>query len=190
LGADYLHKNRPFAIRLVDALRRRHGWEGKLVLAGTHVPHGSSAAAESELLARTPELAKVVIDLGPVDEKEKQWLMRAAAAHLAPSSFEGFGLAPLEAAAAGKPCIFAAQTSLAEIIDPTAATIVPWDPVKSAEAAAQLLITGETRDRHLQLLGSALAQHSRDRLVAQIAAAYEAAIDSPFRGAHTRSREE
>ena len=46
-GTDFLHKNRVFAIRLLEALRSEHGWEGSLVLAGPKVAKGSSAGEEA-----------------------------------------------------------------------------------------------------------------------------------------------
>ena len=43
--------------RCSRALRERHGWHGRLVLAGPHAAHGSSAGEEAALLAADPELA-------------------------------------------------------------------------------------------------------------------------------------
>lgn len=190
LGSDYAHKNRVFALRLVEQLRVRHGWDGVLVLAGAHVRHGSSAAAERALLDSNPELAAHVLNLGPVDDAEKRWLIEHAVAHLAPSSYEGFGLAPLEAAAAGRPCVYAAWTSLSEIIDPAAATIVPWDSTASADAAAALLVPGAERERHLRLLGDALHRYRWESVIGEIVAAYREALVSPFRAAAPRALEE
>ncbi|MHB8689912.1 MAG: glycosyltransferase [Solirubrobacteraceae bacterium] len=177
LGADYAHKNRPFAVALTRKLRARHGWDGLLVLAGSHVTHGASPVPEAD----------DVLDLGRVSEAEKAWLMTHAVAHLAPSAYEGFGLAPLEAAAAGRPCIYAAVTSLREIIDPAAATLVPWDVAASAAGAATLLSDGPARVRHLGLLGAALDRHSWERAVTEIVAAYERTLVSPFRSAAPRA---
>jgi len=81
IGSDYLHKNRLFALELLAELRRR-GWDGTLVLAGAHVVHGGSAAAEAELLRALPDLAAHVRDVGPVPESEKLWLLTNAAAVL------------------------------------------------------------------------------------------------------------
>lgn len=182
IGADYAHKNRPFALELVDQLRLRHGWQGAIVLAGAHVVNGSSAPAERELLRSRPDLAANVIDLGPVSEAEKRWLLRSAVAHLAPSTYEGFGLAPLEAAAASRPCIYAACTSLRELVDRDAATVVPWDAAASADAAVALLRPGPARDQHLALLQLALERYSWDRVIPEILASYSEAIASPYRG--------
>ena len=178
LGADYAHKNRPFALELVDELRASHGFGGLLVLAGAHVPQGGSAPVAG---------LDGVIDLGLVPEAEKVWLAAHAVAHMTSSVYEGFGLAPLEAAVARKPCIYAAVTSLREIVDPAAATIVPWDAEASAAAAAALLVPGPARDRHLQLLQESVDRYSWDRVIPEILDAYERAIRSPFRAAAPRA---
>lgn len=190
LGTDYAHKNRPFALQLADELRRRHRWDGLLVLAGAHVPHGSTATAERELLAGNPDLAEHVLDLGQVSDAEKWWLFEAADAHICPSIYEGFGLAPLEAAAARRPCVYAARTSLREIIDPAAATIFPWDVASSADAAAELLRVDAARDRHLDLLTAALREHTWERVADRVLSAYHAALAAPFRAAAPRARAE
>ena len=190
IGADYIHKNRPFALLLADELRRRHSWTGLLILAGSHVPFGSSADEERRILQERPELAAGVIDLGRVSEAEKRWLLDNATAHLCSSCYEGFGLAPLEAAQAGRPCIFAPVTSLAEIIDSEAATIVPWDPAASADAAVHLLHPGQVRDHHLRALGRALQRHTWRSVVEQLIDGYDAALSSPYPGAAPQKWEE
>lgn len=152
LGADYAHKNRPFAIELAGALHDL-GWEGTIVLAGPHVPYGSSREDELALLRRRPELAELTVDLGLVGEVERRWLFANASALVYPTMYEGFGLLPLEAAHAGLPCLFAAQASLAELAG-AAATLSPWDAELSARAALPLLSEGGARERHLQQLQS------------------------------------
>ena len=98
LGTDFRHKNRRFALRLLEELRTRHGWDGLLVLAGPHVPIGSSAGEEAEFLAAHPSLRGHVATLGAIDEAEKAWLYREATGVLYPTIHEGFGLLPFEAA--------------------------------------------------------------------------------------------
>jgi len=48
-------------------------------------------------------------------------------------------LVPLEAALSDVPCLFAPQSSLAEVLPSQLAAIVPWDPAASAELAYELL---------------------------------------------------
>ncbi len=72
LGTDFRHKNRLFALRLLAALRERHGWPGSLVLAGTHIPNGSSLRARAGLPGGAPAAARrAVVDLGAVDERRE-----------------------------------------------------------------------------------------------------------------------
>ena len=59
LGTDFLHKNRVFAMRLLASLREHHGWSGRLVLAGTHIPHGSSLILTHSWDGQFPGLTSV-----------------------------------------------------------------------------------------------------------------------------------
>jgi glycosyltransferase involved in cell wall biosynthesis len=156
LGADFKHKNRVFALRLVRALATR-GWDGGLVLAGPAMEHGSSRAEEDAELAADPALAGRVVRLGAVSQPEAAWLYANAALALYPTVSEGFGLVPFEAAAAGTACMFAPVSSLAEVLAPEHATLVPWDAEASADRALALL-----RDEHERLrLAAAIAEHGR-----------------------------
>jgi glycosyltransferase involved in cell wall biosynthesis len=176
LGADYWHKNRPFAIELMSALRKL-GWRGRLVLAGSHVTHGSSRAREQELLSERPDLAAIVIDLGPVDEPGKRWLYAHARALVYPTLYEGFGLLPFEAARSGLPCLFAPQASLSEVAD-DAATLVPWDAHASATAVLALLCDGPARDEHLARLRR-LSSIDWKEVANRLLAVYERALLAP-----------
>lgn len=189
LGADYAHKNRPFALGLLAELRARHGWDGRLVFAGAHVPHGSSRESERELLVTQPELARSTIDLGPVAEDERAWLMAHAGAVVYPSMYEGFGLVPFECALQGVPCLFAACSALAEGPIAKAATIVPWDPVASAAAAHELLTDVQARAAHLRLLEQAAQGLTWERAAEAMVAIYHEALRAPARVAATLSRD-
>jgi hypothetical protein len=179
LGTDYLHKNRPFAIALLAALRELNGWRGSLVFAGAHAAHGSSAEDEREQLAAHPQLAGAVIDLGVVGESRRSWLMEHARAVLYPSLYEGFGLLPFEAARAGIPCLYAAQASLVEDGRAQAATLVPWDARASAHAVAPLLVDGPERERHVSLLRDAAAGRSWAQVASGLRGVYEQVVSSP-----------
>jgi glycosyltransferase involved in cell wall biosynthesis len=190
VGADYAHKNRPFAIELLRALVEREGWDGSLVLAGGHVPYGSSREEERRLLGADRTLAERVVDLGPISEGEKAWLYANARALVYPTLYEGFGLIPFEAAAAGTPCLYAAQASLAELAGEAAATLVPWSAERSAAAAAPLLRDGPERAAHLALLSTGAARASWPDTVERLIQTYTQAVAQPFRTAARRARQE
>ncbi len=190
LGTDFTHKNRLFALRLLAALRARHGWHGRLVLAGAHVPHGSSREAERELLGRDPALRAAVVELGSVAEAERRWLLAHAAAVLYPSTYEGFGLIPFEAALAGTPCAFAPHASLAEVLPAAAAAIVPWDPQESAARVYALLSDADARERHLRAVLDAARPFTWARAAAAMVEVYEEAALAPAREAAALGRDE
>jgi glycosyltransferase involved in cell wall biosynthesis len=176
IGNDFRHKNRPFAIELLARLRER-GWEGSLVLAGANVGAGSSRSQEAEYLARHRELAPFVHDLPAVSEAEKTWLYAHAAAVAYPSSDEGFGLIPFEAARAGVPCLFAHQASLAELLPAEAAVLDLADAESSAERALPLLRQGPERERRLELVADAARRlGDADSARAKLLAVYRRAL--------------
>jgi glycosyltransferase involved in cell wall biosynthesis len=189
LGTDFRHKNRVFALRLLGALRDRHGWQGSLVLAGTHIETGSSRELERAYMREHPELEGAVVSLGPVSEREKAWLTAHAAAIVYPSVYEGFGLVPFESALGGVPCLFAPQASLAEAAPDGTAAILPWDAIASAAAAHVLLMDAKARDRHV----SALAERARtltwDAAAAAMVEIYREAALAPVRDSATLSRD-
>lgn len=187
LGADYAHKNRPFAIALLKALRELD-WNGRLVLAGSHVAHGSSRTREAELLRADPALAAHVLDLGRIDEPTKRWLYAHARALLYPTVYEGFGLLPLEAAHAELPCLFAAQASLAELA-PDAATLTPWDASVSAQAVLPLLDDGPARTEHLKKLRS-ISASTWPETARELVSVYEQALSAPPPEAAARAWQE
>jgi glycosyltransferase involved in cell wall biosynthesis len=190
LGTDFLHKNRLFALRLLLALRERHGWRGRLVLAGTHIPHGSSSALERGYLERHAELDGAVLDLGAIAEEQKDWLMRHAAAVVYPSVYEGFGLVPFEAGLSGVPCVFAPRSSLAEVLPTEAAALVPWSPEESADSTYALLTDADERARQVQRLGTAARRLTWADAAAAIVEVYEQAAIAPVREAAKLSRDE
>jgi glycosyltransferase involved in cell wall biosynthesis len=190
LGTDFRHKNRVFALRLLASLRERHGWEGRLVLAGTHIPHGSSLELELDFLKEHPQLREAVIELGAIDEEEKTWLMGHTAAVVYPSVYEGFGLVPFEAALSGVPCVFASQSSLAEVLPAEAAAIVPWDPEESAARAYALLEDPAARGRHVKALVEAARRLTWSDAAEAMVEVYREAAVAPVREAATLGRDE
>jgi glycosyltransferase involved in cell wall biosynthesis len=157
LGTNFTHKNRPFALRVLAALREAHDWDGALVFAGPHVAIGSSSSEEAALLALKPELEEVVVDVAAVDEGAKRWLLHNAALMIYPSAHEGFGLVPFEAAEAGVVCAFAAQTSVAELLPSWLALIEQWDADATAARIAPYLDSDELRTKHIAAVRAAAA---------------------------------
>jgi glycosyltransferase involved in cell wall biosynthesis len=179
LGSRFRHKNLVFALRLLERLRDDHGWDGRLVLAGAEIVNGSSSGDEAAFLAAHDHLGEHVIDLAAVSEAEKQWLLQHAAAVLYPSTYEGLGLIPFEAARAGTPCLFAHVSALRDTLPEEAATLVPWDAARSAQRAIGVLRDGERADRLVKLVREASEGLTWDAAAERLLAAYAVAAESP-----------
>jgi GT2 family glycosyltransferase len=179
IGTDFRHKNRIFALRMLEQLQRRHGWGGYLVLVGPRVTLGSSTADEAELITLRPRLGDAVISLAAVSEAEKAWLFERARLVLYPTVHEGFGLVPFEAADHGVACMWAQGTSLSELLPDAAAGIVPWDAELSADAAFALLGDPAARERTVAAIRAAAARLTWDATATQLLALYHETCDRP-----------
>ena len=151
LGTSYLHKNRPFAVEVWAELRRR-GWEGQLVLAGPNPPDGDSLAREAQVLLAHGQWRSDVVGLAAVTDAEKRWLYRHAALVVYPSSVEGFGLIPFEAASHGVATLASRQGSLAEVLPAGIPTIERFEVGAVADLAWSLLHDAAARARVVDAL--------------------------------------
>jgi glycosyltransferase involved in cell wall biosynthesis len=181
LGVDFMHKNRLFALRVVEQLQARHGWKGRLVLAGPQASPGSSAAADRAYLDGHPAVAAATVRLGAVSEPHKRWLVANAALVISPTTYEGFGLVPFEAADVGTPCLFAPQASLAEVLPAESALIEPWDPAATADRAMRVMREPAERERLLESVRQAGLRYRWDRTGRELVAVYQEAADCPAR---------
>lgn len=133
-------------LRLVEAWRacatELEGW--RLVLAG---PKGWG-----------PELPPTegVMPIGYVDDQTLPGLMAAAEIFCYPSLYEGFGLPPLEAMAAGTACLVGRYSAAEEVLGDSALLVDPTDPDDIADALLRL-VSGDDLRRRLGLEGRAHA---------------------------------
>ncbi len=113
LATDYPHKNLRNLLDAYASLRRR--WRGDeppgLVLAG----HTIAARAGLYSAMGSEPLTKGLIFLGPVTADQLRVLYQGRLALVFPSLYEGFGLPPLEAMAAGTPVIAMPISSIPEV---------------------------------------------------------------------------
>ena len=63
-----------------------------------------------------------------------------------PSSYEGFGMPPLEAMASGTPVITSNRSSLPEVVGDAGITVEPRNEAALADAMARVLQSPERRD--------------------------------------------
>ena len=126
LGTSFAHKNHDVGLAAWRSLRERHPTLD-LVLAGHEVqPHRM-------------ERAEGVYVLGGVTSSERNWLLSNASIVLYPTSAEGFGFVPFEAAALGTPTVSVAFGPLLEVGPADAVYASGWSPEDLADAGNRVL---------------------------------------------------
>jgi glycosyltransferase involved in cell wall biosynthesis len=134
VGTVEPRKDLPTLVRAFDQMAAARP-DLALVLAGTD---GWGADALTEAVAASPYRDRIR-RLGWVDERQRAALLRGAAVYAYPSIYEGFGLPPLEAMAAGTPVVTSTAGSLPEVVGDAALTISPGDTDGLADAIGRLL---------------------------------------------------
>ena len=113
LATDYPHKNLPNLLGAYALLRSRwrDGEPPGLVLAGYTSPARTGIYRQ----LKSDTFAEGLRVLGPVSRDELRVLYQNATAFVFPSLYEGFGLPPLEAMAAGTPVIAMPISAVPEV---------------------------------------------------------------------------
>lgn len=145
-------------VNLIKAYRHAYDkWDidQKLLLAGAKGWNGYDDAVRQEI--KNQHVSHKVEILGRVSEEEKLVLLNQASLFVYPSWYEGFGLPPLEAMAAGTPVVTSNTSSIPEVVGDSAETVDPGNPQQIGKAMAQLL-KNEKLAKSLRVQGRLQAQ--------------------------------
>ena len=166
LGNDFSHKNRDLAIQAWQLVLQQ-GIHCDLVLAGLHVKSSSSRDREEVLLKKHTDLRGRVFELGHVSDEVRQWLLANSAVALYPSSAEGFGFVPYEAAVFGTPSTFTAFGPLAEL---TRVSTGPknWSPEDYAIDLVQLLTDADFANQRVATLQEVIAELTWEKFATEL----------------------
>jgi glycosyltransferase involved in cell wall biosynthesis len=140
----------------------------RLVLAG---PDGWGTDALEAALARSP-VADRVVRLGWVDDGARADLLAGASVLAYPSRYEGFGLPPLEAMAAGVPVVATAVGAVPEVVGDAAALVPQGDAAALAEALREVLADPERAEDLRRRGRERVTQFDWDRTVAGLVDLY------------------
>ena len=176
IGTDYAHKNRGRAVEVLKALRE-DGHQLSLVLAGAHVPYGSSRMEEYE--AWMPELPVFVVP--DVSSEERNWLLRHASVVLYPTSAEGFGLVPHEAAAFGTPTIFVPFGPFGERFRNLPVAPADWSVNELVRATDTLLRNPSIAQEQVNVIARDTERYDWANTAAGIVDVYRAVLGRPAR---------
>jgi glycosyltransferase involved in cell wall biosynthesis len=139
--------------RLVDAFIQLSGAvpDARLVIAGGQWWKGGDERARAARASRGS-----IVFLGRVDDDVRRRLLERATLLAYPSMFEGFGLPPLEAMAAGTPVVSSDATAIPEVCGDAALLVDPTDVDAIADAMGRVLQDEDLR-RQLRERGRARA---------------------------------
>lgn len=145
-GNNKPHKNLETALRAFAGFRRRAGKQWHFCLAGGTF---SDAGKGAEILRLVEELrlAEAVRFLGYLDREVLVAVMKRASMFIFPSMYEGFGLPPVEAQAAGVPVVSSNASSLPEVLGEGALFADPDDEAMFAHNMERIAGDGELRAR-------------------------------------------
>jgi len=175
MGANYAHKNRDIA-RLTQIELLRRGVDLALVVAGAGVPFGSSRATEAGVAS-----GGEVFVLPDMKAEERNWLLRHASLVLYPTSAEGFGLVPSEAARFGTPTVFVPTGPLGELYRDLPVTARDWSARALADAAECLLADPAVARAQVTAVIAAGAAYTWDAAAAGLVAVYRSILSLPAR---------
>jgi glycosyltransferase involved in cell wall biosynthesis len=163
LGTIEPRKNLPRLLAAWASIRGElEGW--RLVIAGPRGWGEELRATEGAML------------LGRVGDETLPGLLASAEIFCYPSLYEGFGLPPLEAMAAGTCTVVGSYAAAPEVLGDAAVLVEPTDTEALAESLRSLAGDADTR-RRLAMAGRARAlSFTWDRTARKTAAAYQGAM--------------
>jgi len=141
-------KNTLGVLRAFVRIRRTYAHAKLWILGGaTVLDHGAYRVAfDAELASLPVDVRSAVSELGVVDDADVPAILHVAHVLVFPSLHEGFGLAALEALAAGLPLVASNQPPMTEFVDPSCAVLVdPQNDDSIADGVMQALAEAPSR---------------------------------------------
>jgi glycosyltransferase involved in cell wall biosynthesis len=176
LGTVEPRKDLPTLVQAFDRIAAEHAGL-RLVIAGGD-GWGDAPERLADAIDRAANRASI-IRLGRVTDDQRAALLRGATVFAYPSRYEGFGLPPLEAMAAGTPVVASDAGAIREVVGAAASLVPPGDPDRLAEALTEVIADADRAAALVSAGQQQLAGYSWDRTVDQLVELYERAVNSP-----------
>ncbi len=175
LGGFDIRKNLATAFKAfghLQAAMSAMGREAQFVVAG-RLPRESPFTPNPRRLAQESGVLPFTHFIGFVSEEEKLALYRGARAFIFPSTYEGFGLPPLEAMACGVPVVVSRAASLPEVVGTGGVLLPPHDAESMGEALSRLFLQATYRRKMRKRALRQAARFSWQRSMQKILAIYK-----------------
>jgi glycosyltransferase involved in cell wall biosynthesis len=173
VGTVEARKDYPTLVRAFDRLAPSHP-DVQLVIAGGD---GGARPALDAAVAAAHHRSRIVI-LGRVNDARRDALLHGACLLAYPSRYEGFGLPPLEAMAAGIPVVATTGGALPEILGDGAVLVPVADADALAAAMAKVLDDGAARDELVARGQRWVARYRWSECAEGLHALYRDAVDA------------
>lgn len=167
LGTIEPRKDMPSLVKAFDALAPAHP-DLRLVIAG---PDGWGTDALNQAVDHAAARGRI-IRVGYVDDQAKARLLAGATLFAYPSLYEGFGLPPVEAMAAGVPVVTTRAGGVPEAVGDGAVLVEPGDHEALAEAMAEVLADDSLRAQLIERGRKRVTELRWDDTAAAMAALY------------------
>lgn len=166
MGNARPHKDLPTLLRAFEMISAKHP-SMRLLLVGAETPDFVAS-----VLADAPRIASRVRFTGRVSDPELRALYANAIAFAFPSTYEGFGLPPLEAMSFGAPVICSDAASLPEVVG-GAALVFPAGDVAALARSLTVVVDDPALRHELRTRGLArAATFTWDRTARETIAVY------------------
>lgn len=172
LGSSDHRKDLATLVAAFDALADQDR-DLRLLHAG---PDGNAAEELTAAISHSPYRDRIR-RLGWVDDGARAALIRQAAAVAYPSRYEGFGLVPLEAMAAGRPVVTTAESAIPEVAGDAALYAAVGDPDALADALQHALTDSAVIADLVQRGQARAAEYTWERTAGGLIDLYRRAID-------------
>ncbi len=170
IGTIEPRKDYPGLLRTLATLRKSRHPDLRLVVIGADGWGVDAFVSELEHLG----LDDAVKRTGFVSEQDKADMLAGARCLVYPSLYEGFGLPPLEAMAAGVPVVTTAAGAIPEVVGDAALVVEVGDVEAMAQAIDRLIEDSELGADLAQLGRNRVALFDWDQTVAQLVELYRA----------------
>lgn len=152
-------KNIKGLIEIFNILKSKYQQDLLLIMAGQ--PGYGFSKIEQKI--KEYRLNDSIIQLNNPTEKERAILMQSAAVFVFPSLYEGFGIPPLEAMAAGTPVVASSAAAIPEVSGNAAILVDPNDWQLFAEKIHLVLNNEHTRNKLITLGKKQIQNYSWER---------------------------